>query len=142
MMLAGVCMGTPDLRSPRVVLAVVWSLFQLWTAFAGTFDLMIQLPLHVGFATALGFLTPRTDSRQTTRWWDMAGALLALACAGYFIASNQHLVTRMAMVEAPRIPDVAVSVLFAALLLIRAPPRRHRAGRAHGRLVAYAFVGP
>jgi len=132
-----------DLRSPRVVLAVVWSLFQLWTAFAGTFDLMIQLPLHVGFATALGFLTPRTDGRETTRWWDMAGALLALACAGYFIASNQHLVTRMAMVEAPRVPDVAVSVLFAALLLESA--RRH-VGTALVVLtvvfVAYAFAGP
>jgi TRAP transporter 4TM/12TM fusion protein len=137
-------MDTPDLRSPRVGLAIVWSLFQLWTAYAGTFDLMIQLPLHVGFATALGFLTPHRAGRGGhTRWWDMAGALLALACAGYFIAANQHLVTRMAMVDAPRLLDMVVSVLFVALLLESA--RRH-VGTALVVLtvvfVAYAFAGP
>ncbi len=34
-----------------------WSLFQLNTAVAGMFALLIQLPLHVAFAVALGFLT-------------------------------------------------------------------------------------
>ncbi len=134
----------PDLRSPRVALAIVWSLFQLWAAFAGSLDLMIQIPLHVAFATALGFLTPqRTGGGEATRWWDMAGALLALACAGYFIASNQHLVTRMAMVDAPRVPDVFIAVLFVALLLESA--RRH-VGTALVVLtvvfIAYAFAGP
>lgn len=41
----------------RVTLAVVWSLFQLYTAAAGMFDLLVQLPLHVALAVALGFLT-------------------------------------------------------------------------------------
>ena len=44
----------PELRSPRVALAVIWSLFQLWAAFAGSLDLMIQIPLHVAFATDVG----------------------------------------------------------------------------------------
>ena len=135
----------PDLRSPRVALAVIWSLFQLWAAFAGSLDLMIQIPLHVAFATALGFLTPhRTDGGEaTTRSWDYGGAFLALGCAGYFIATNQHLVTRMSMVDAPRVPDMAVAVLFVALLLESA--RRH-VGTALVVLtivfVAYAFAGP
>jgi TRAP transporter 4TM/12TM fusion protein len=134
----------PDLRAPRVWLAVVWSLFQLWTAYGGMFDLMIQLPLHVGFAIALGFVTPAAEgARARVRWWDMLGALLALACAGHFIAWNQHLVTRMAMVDTPRGVDVAVSVLFAVLLLEVA--RRH-VGTALVVLalvfVAYAFAGP
>lgn len=137
-------MNTPELRSPRVLLAVIWSVFQLWTAYAGNLDLMIQLPLHVGFATALGFLTPhRSDDGGGTRWWDMAGALLALACAGYFIAFNKHLVTRMAMVDAPLLRDIVVSVLFVALLLESA--RRH-VGNSLIILslvfVAYAFAGP
>ena len=74
--------ATPDVRSPRVWLAVVWSLFQLWTAYSGMFDLLIQLPAHVAFATALGFLTPGERGGRT-RWWDVGGAVLALACAAH-----------------------------------------------------------
>ncbi len=134
----------PDFRSPRAWLAVVWSLFQLWTAYGGMFDLMIQLPLHVAFAIALGFLTPfGVGAHGRVRWWDMLGALLALACAGHFIAWNQHIATRMAMVDTPRGIDVAVSVLFALLLLEVA--RRH-VGTALVVLtlvfIAYAFAGP
>ena len=57
----------PDLRSPRAWLAIVWSLFQLYTAKQGMFDLMIQLPVHVAFATALGFLTPESSAPRTAR---------------------------------------------------------------------------
>ena len=39
-----------DPRSPRVWLGIAWSLFQLYTAYAGMFDLLIQLPVHVAFA--------------------------------------------------------------------------------------------
>jgi TRAP-type uncharacterized transport system fused permease subunit len=39
-----------------VWLGAAWSLFQLNTAAAGMFDLLIQLPIHVAFAVALGFL--------------------------------------------------------------------------------------
>jgi len=55
----------PDLKSPRVLLAIAWSVFQLYTAYAGLYDLLIQLPVHVAFATALGFLTePTPDSPE------------------------------------------------------------------------------
>ena len=70
----------PDLRSPRVWLALVWSAFQLWTAYRGMFDLLIQLPVHVAFATALGFLSPPAGGRA--RWHDMAAnfSQATLAC--------------------------------------------------------------
>jgi hypothetical protein len=70
----------PDLRSPRVWLGITWSVFQVYTAYAGLFDLLIQLPVHVAFAVALGFLTtPVPESadqaekfrmRRTYRWLD------------------------------------------------------------------------
>ena len=41
-------------------LAGSWSLFQLYTAALGTFDLLIQLPVHVASAVALGYLVPPT----------------------------------------------------------------------------------
>jgi TRAP-type uncharacterized transport system fused permease subunit len=52
----------------RVALGIAWSLFQLYTAYAGLFDLLIQLPVHVAFAVALGFLsTPIPESAAQPR---------------------------------------------------------------------------
>jgi TRAP transporter 4TM/12TM fusion protein len=143
----------PDLRSPRVGLAIAWSLFQLYTAYAGLYDLLIQLPVHVAFAIALGFLTqPTPDSpeaaarlaaRRPRRWLDGTLALLALACAAHYVWHNERLATRMAMVDDPERLDVVVGVLFTVLLLEAS--RRH-IGPALVILalvfVAYAFVGP
>src|SRR3989441_12016108 len=129
----------------RSGLAVAWSLFQLYTAYAGMFDLLIQLPAHVAFATALGFLTPPVDA-PPGRWrrrLDALGALLALACGAHYIAHNARLVSRMALVDDPWTIDVVVGVLFALLLLEAS--RRH-IGSALVALalafVVYAFVGP
>ena len=143
----------PDVRSPRVWLAVGWSLFQLYTAYAGMYDLLIQLPVHVAFAVALGFLTePIADSpeaaaklaqRRPRRWLNVALAALALLCAGHFIWHNERLASRMAMVDDPLAIDVAVSLLFVALLLAAA--WRH-IGPALVIMalafIAYVFVGP
>jgi len=133
------------LRLPRMWLAAVWTLFQLYTAWAGIFDLLIQLPVHVAFATALGFLTPAGERAPgpARRALDGLAALLALACAVYYIACNERLVSRMAMVDDPRALDVVVGVLFAVLLLEAS--RRH-IGDALVVLalafVVYAFAGP
>ncbi|HEU4368150.1 MAG TPA: TRAP transporter permease [Methylomirabilota bacterium] len=143
----------PDLHSPRAWLAIAWSLFQVYTAYAGLYDLLIQLPVHVAFAVALGFLTqPTPDSpeaaarlaaRRPRRWLDGTLALLALACAAHYVQHNERLATRMAMVDDPERVDVVVGVLFTVLLLEAS--RRH-IGSALVVLalvfVAYAFAGP
>ena len=142
-----------DLRAPRVWLAIAWSLFQLYTAAAGLFDLLVQLPVHVAFAVALAFLTdPTPDSpaaaaalarRRRRRWLDGTLALLAVACAAHYVAHQERLKTRMAGVDAPGLLDVAVGVLFTLLLLLAA--YRH-IGPALVVMalafVAYVFVGP
>src|SRR5437773_896531 len=143
----------PDARSPRVWLAVAWSVFQLYTAYAGMYDLLIQLPVHVAFAVALGFLTaPIADSpeaaarlarRRPRRWLDGALAALALLCAAHYVWHNERLASRMAMVDAPLPIDAAVGVLFVALLLGAA--WRH-IGPALVVMalafISYVFVGP
>ena len=143
----------PDARSPRVWLAVAWSVFNLYTAYAGMYDLLIQLPVHVAFAVALGFLTaPIADSpeaaarlarRRPRRWLDGALAALALLCAAHYVWHNERLASRMAMVDAPLPIDAAVGVLFVALLLGAA--WRH-IGPALVVMalafIAYVFVGP
>jgi len=143
----------PDVRAPRVWLAITWSLFQLYTAAAGLFDLLVQLPVHVAFAVALAFLTdPTPDSpaaaavlatRRPRRWLDGTLALLAVACAAHYVAHQERLKTRMAGVDAPELLDVTVGVLFTVLLLLAA--YRH-IGPALVVMalafVAYVFVGP
>jgi len=152
----------PELKSPRVWLAIVWSSFQIYTAYAGLYDLLIQLPVHVAFATALGFLTePTPDSPEAaealrrrrprragasgsgTRWLNGALAGLALLCAAHYVWHNDRLASRMAMVEDPLLTDVAVGVLFTVLLL--GASWRH-IGPSLVVLalafVVYAFVGP
>jgi TRAP transporter 4TM/12TM fusion protein len=143
----------PDVRSLRVWLAALWSLFQLYTAYAGLYDLLIQLPVHVAFAVALGFLTaPMAESeaqaaklaaRRPKRWLDVTLAVLALACAAHYVAHNDRLASRMAMVDDPARLDVVVGVLFTVLLLVAA--WRH-IGPALVILalafIVYAFVGP
>lgn len=134
------------MSSPRAWLAAAWSLFQLYTAKQGMFDLLIQLPVHVAFATALGFLTTPAGAAAVggwRRWLDGLGALAALGCAAYYLAENVRLVTRMPLVDDPRSLDVVVGLLF--MLLLLEASRRH-IGSALVVLalafVAYAFVGP
>lgn len=143
----------PDLRSPRVWLAMLWSTFQIYTAYAGMWDLLIQLPVHVAFAVALGFLTaPIADSpeaaarlarRPSRRWLDVGLAALAVLCAAHYVRDNARLASRMAMVDDPLPIDVAVSLVFVMLLLLAA--WRH-IGPALVIMalafIAYVFVGP
>jgi TRAP transporter 4TM/12TM fusion protein len=125
--------------------AVVWSLFQLYTAWAGMFDLLVQLPIHVAFAVAVGFLAPSGPGPRSrlARAGDITGAVLALACGAHYVYSHAHFITRMPMVDDPRRVDVAVGVLLIALLLEAS--RRH-IGAALVILAlafaAYAFAGP
>ena len=130
----------------RTALAVAWSVFQLYTAATGLFDLLIQLPIHVAFAVALGFLTPTSDSGDPPAWRrlsDPAAALLALACGAYYVVNNARLISRMPFVDEPRSLDVVVGVLFILLLLETA--RRHIGPALVIMAVlfaVYAFVGP
>jgi TRAP transporter 4TM/12TM fusion protein len=142
-----------DLRSPRVWLGIVWSIFQLYTAYAGMFDLLIQLPVHVAFAVALGFLTePPAESaaqaekarrRRPRPWLNGVLALLTVLCALHYVWHNERLASRMAMVDDPERLDVVVGILFTLLLLEAS--RRHT-GPALVVMallfVGYAFVGP
>jgi TRAP transporter 4TM/12TM fusion protein len=143
----------PDLRSPRVWLAILWSLFQLYTAYAGMFDLLIQLPVHVAFAVALGFLVEapaesaadaeRARRRHRRPWLNAALALLTLLCGAHYVWHNPRLASRMAMVDAPERLDVVVGVLFAVLILEAS--RRHTGPSLVVMalvFVAYAFLGP
>ena len=131
----------PRFARARAWLGIIWSLFQLYTAATGMFDLLIQLPIHVAFAVAVGFLTPVGGGR--TGWRDGACALAALGCGAYYVTQYARLVTRMALVDEPLRADLAVGVLFLVLLL--EVSRRHIGGALVILALAfagYAFLGP
>jgi TRAP-type uncharacterized transport system fused permease subunit len=100
-----------------VWLGIIWSVFQVYTAYAGLFDLLIQLPVHVAFAVALGFLTtPVPESaaqaekfrmRRTYRWLDRVAD-----------ASVAHIVLRTAAAT------LGIAMLGAGLIgYLRGPTR-------------------
>ena len=143
----------PDLRSPRVWLGIAWSVFQLYTAYAGLYDLLIQLPVHVAFAVALGFLTEpvpesATDAEKARRrrprpWLNGALAVLALLCAGHWVWHNDRLASRMAMVDDPLPMDIAVGLIFVVLLLWTTWRHTGPSLVVLALLfIAYVFVGP
>jgi TRAP transporter 4TM/12TM fusion protein len=131
----------PDLGRARIALGTGWSLFQLYTAWAGAFDLLIQLPIHAACAVALGFLTPA--DKRPTRWWDGVCAAIALGCGVYYVVNQPRLASRMAFVDDPLRLDLLVALVIVALLLEAS--RRH-IGSALVILslafAAYAFAGP
>ena len=57
------------LRRPRGWVAVAWSLFQMYTAAFGQFDLYLQLPAHVTFALVLCFLQEGGPDRLRGAGW-------------------------------------------------------------------------
>ena len=130
-----------SLGGARVGVGAAWSIFQLYTAATGMLDLLIQLPVHVAFAVALAFLTPA--GARPLRWWDGAGALLALGSGAHYLAHHARLITRMPFVDEPQAVDIAVGLLFLVLLLEAS--RRH-IGSALVLLAlafaGYAFLGP
>ncbi len=106
------------------------------------FDLLIQLPLHVAFAAALGFLTPMTPDGRVG-WIDRVLALVALGAGAHYVVHHGRLATRMAMVDDPPLLDLVAGGVLALLLLEAS--RRHIGAAlvilALG-FVAYAFAGP
>ncbi|MBI4608724.1 MAG: TRAP transporter permease [Candidatus Rokubacteria bacterium] len=131
-----------DFLTPRALVAVAWSAFQIYTVAAGMFDLLIQLPVHVAFAMTLAFLTPRKPGVRVG-WASGGAALLSAATAVYFVIENPRLVSRMPFVDEPNLGDKIVGCLF-LLLLLEASRRFVGAGLTGLTLafVAYAFLGP
>jgi TRAP transporter 4TM/12TM fusion protein len=131
------------LRHPRAWVAVAWSLFQMYTATFGQFDVFIQLPVHVAFALTLCFMHAKEGASAARRWGDRAAAALAVATGVYFVANNLRIASRMRFVDPVPLPDIVVGVVMLALIF---EASRRVAGGAltilSGLFAVYAFVGP
>jgi TRAP transporter 4TM/12TM fusion protein len=129
--------------------AVAWSLFQLYTAGIGFFHVMVQRPLHLGFALVVSFLSypgrrGRAGEVQVVPGkWELALALAAAAAAGYLVLERQRVIQRIAFVDPVRSADSLVCMLLIFLTLEAA---RRILGPAVPAVaccfLGYLFLGP
>jgi len=90
-----------DLKGPiyKIVfgLAVMWSLFQLWTAGMGLRPPTIQRGVHVGFALILIFLLypmRLDDTSNKIHWYDYIMVVLSIVVVGYLLVNFRSLLFR------------------------------------------------
>lgn len=125
------------------LIAVSFSLFQLYTAIFGTFDAHIQRALHLSFAMALVFLlypSRNSWSRNHFHWLDGILAVIAVAMPLYVVVFYKELVMRAGM---PTGMDILIGAIGVFLVL-------EAARRVVGWpivivaccFVAYAIAGP
>ncbi|MDR2604903.1 MAG: TRAP transporter permease [Desulfovibrio sp.] len=103
-------------------IALAWSLFQLYTAFFGTFPSTLQRAPHVGAAVTLIFLLyPARRGRHgsSVPWYDYCLALCSAGVCLYHVIFYEELYLRSGMYSNT---DAAVSVV--AVLLVLESARR------------------
>ena len=108
------------------LIAIGWSVFQLYTAGVGFHPEMIQRPLHLTFALALVFLIYPAIRGQKRReqdfwgdvaWYDLILSGLAMAGGAHLVWNYERLVTRLHFVDPLHPLDIGVALLLIALTL-------------------------
>lgn len=124
-------------------IAIVFSIFQLYTATFGVLDAQLQRAVHLGFGLTLVYLlypTRKSWSRHKLHPFDLLLAILGAATPAYIVIEYRHLVLRSGMVSGT---DLVVGTL-GILLVIEAA--RRIVGLPMVCVVlaflAYAFAGP
>ncbi|RNF40212.1 TRAP transporter permease [Planococcus salinus] len=108
------------------VIAVVMSLFHLYTAMFGVFESILQRSAHVAFALALTFAiykpTKKAIKSDNVPWYDWIFIALSLAVYSYFVFNAQTISSRMSYIEDLSGLEIGIG-LVAGLLLIEATRR-------------------
>lgn len=104
---------------PRVVaaVAIIWALFQLYTAAFGVFPPTLQRAPHLGFALVLVFLLypiRRGDRQNNIPWYDYLLTILSVVVTGYHVVFYEDLIHRAG---AYTLQDTIISVLGILLVL-------------------------
>lgn len=125
------------------ILAITFSLFQLYTAKFGVLDAQIQRAVHLSFGLALVYLlypSRKSWSREKLHWFDCLMAIAAVATPLYIIIEYKELVMRAGIVTTPDLVMGGLGVLFvmeAARRVVGWPIVIVAA-----LFVSYAFAGP
>ncbi len=109
------------------LLAIAWSVFQLYTAGAGFYPEMIQRPVHLVFALSLAFLIypvqgpARGKEGQTfwggVAWYDLLLSGLSLVGGAHLVWNYDRLISRMNFVDPLHPLDIVIALLLIGLTL-------------------------
>lgn len=127
------------------VIAVLWSIFQLYGAAFGLFHIMIQRPLHVIFALMLTYISyPAWRNKLThSMIFNYLPTLLALLIGIYVIIGFGRISTRMFFVDKVLNSDIFFGLSMIILILEACRRTTGLALPIIGMIfIAYAFLGP
>ncbi|MCM3766369.1 TRAP transporter permease [Neobacillus niacini] len=128
------------------IIAIVWSVFQLYQAGVEPLTSQIQRAIHVSFALALTFALVRRWEKSNNillRNLDFVLVVLSLTSGGYVYFQAERLTSRIQFVGELTVLDYTVCVMVILLLL---EASRRTVGKAMTILavffLVYAFAGP
>ena len=102
--------------SPLV--AIAWSLFQVYAVLVGFLHPLILYPIHVTFAITLVFLNfPASKEWKAGRVLDAFLAIFTFAIGIYLILNFQRYSTRIPFVHSPTVMDIFLGVSLVVLLM-------------------------
>ncbi|WP_279401267.1 TRAP transporter permease [Piscibacillus salipiscarius] len=106
--------------------AILMSLFHLYTALFGIFDSIMQRSMHLGFALVLVFAIYKPSKKLSKNapipWYDWILMVLSIACYSYFVVNSQEIASRMSYIEKLTTFEIALGIV-GGLLLIEATRR-------------------
>lgn len=107
-------------------IAVLMSLFHLYTAFFGVFESIMQRSAHLAFALALTFAvykpTKKVIESEKIPWYDWIFIALSIGAYSFFVINAQSISSRMSYIETLSTLQIAIGII-AGLLLIEATRR-------------------
>lgn len=128
------------------IIALVWTLFQLYTAATGPLVSHLQRAIHLGLALALAYALFRQQDKSKSVWKQIMyyGAMaLAIASVVYMFMEFERIVSRIAFVHELYPADYFFGLVLVALVF---EASRRVCGNAMTILAAlfviYAFIGP
>ncbi|WP_207666973.1 TRAP transporter permease [Desulfofundulus salinus] len=124
--------------------AVMMTLFQIYTTIFGIFESTLQRSLHLLFAIVLSFMICRVSKAKDPRvpWYDLIFIILALASFGYVVVNSGDIASRLAYVTPLTGVEMVVGVVG---ILVLWEASRRMLGRAFAIIMAafllYALFG-
>ncbi|MEL4027271.1 TRAP transporter permease [Caldifermentibacillus hisashii] len=108
------------------IIAILMSLFHLYTAIFGVFESILQRAAHLGFALILVFAiykpTKKSQHGEKIPWYDWILILLSIVPYAYFVFNAQDIQSRMSYIEPLTNLEIILGII-AGLVLIEATRR-------------------
>ncbi|MCJ7493706.1 MAG: TRAP transporter permease [Deltaproteobacteria bacterium] len=103
---------------PSPLVAIAWSIFQIYAVLVGFLHTLILYPIHVTFAVTLVFLNyPTFKEGQTSKVLDALLAVFTFAIGIYLILNFQRFSTRIPFVHSATAWDIFLGISLVILLL-------------------------